>query len=72
MWIIKIIKIKCFFPPRTNTDASILVYKVRPERTIFNMYTRSQLIFLALIPWGWYPIVRLKIIQNMKKLIYFN
>ena len=23
---------------KTNTDASILVYKVRPERTGFNMY----------------------------------
>ena len=36
------------------TDASILVYKVRPERTGFNMYaeyTRLQLTFLALVPW---------------------
>ena len=40
---------------QTNTDAIILVYKFRPERTDFNMYaeyTRSQLIFLALIPWN--------------------
>ena len=37
-----------------NTDASILVYKFRPERTGFNMYaeyTRPQLTFLALAPW---------------------
>ena len=36
-----------------NTDASILVYKFRPERTGFNMYaeyTRLQLTFLALLP----------------------
>ena len=37
----------------TNTDASILVYKFRPERTGFNMYaeyTQLQLTFLALKP----------------------
>ena len=37
----------------TNTDASILVYKSRPERTGFNMYaeyTQPQLTFLALVP----------------------
>ena len=36
---------------KTNTDASILVYKFRPERTGFNMYaeyTKLQLTFLAL------------------------
>ena len=36
-----------------NTDASILVYKFRPERTGFNMYaeyTQLQLTFLALVP----------------------
>jgi len=35
----------------TNTDASILVYKLRPERTGFNMYaeyTQLQLTFLVL------------------------
>ena len=40
---------------QTNTDASILVYKFRPERTGFNMYTehtRPQLTFLALVPWN--------------------
>ena len=34
-----------------NTEASILVYKCRPERTGFNMYaeyTQLQLTFLAL------------------------
>ena len=39
----------------TNTDASILVYKFRPERTVFNMYaeyTRKQLTILALETWG--------------------
>ena len=38
----------------TNNDASILVYKFRPERTGFNMYTeytQPQLTFLALYPW---------------------
>ena len=38
----------------TNADASILVYKSRPERTGFNMYaeyTRLQLTFLELVPW---------------------
>ena len=41
------------------TDASILVYKVRPERTGFNMYaeyTRLQLTFLAFVLYsrkGW-------------------
>ena len=36
-----------------NTNASILVYKYRPERTGFNMYaenTQPQLTFLALLP----------------------
>ena len=36
---------------KTNSDASILVYKFRPERTGFNMYaeyTKLQLTFLAL------------------------
>ena len=35
----------------TNTNASIIVYKFRPERTGFNMYTeytQPQLTFLAL------------------------
>ena len=39
---------------KTNTDASILLYKFRPERTCFNMYaeyTQLQLIFLASVPW---------------------
>ena len=38
---------------QTNTDVSILVYKLRPERTGFNMYaeyTQLQLTFLALVP----------------------
>ena len=38
-----------------RTDASILVYKFRPERTGFKMYaeyTQLQLAFLALQPWG--------------------
>ena len=52
MWIIKI---KCFAPPRilNETDASILVYKLRPKRTGFNMYAeyaQPQLTFLALVP----------------------
>ena len=37
----------------TNTDASILVYKLHPEITGFNMhaeYTRPQLTFFALVP----------------------
>ena len=37
-----------------NTDASILVYKFRPEITGFDMYaeyTQPQLTFLALQPW---------------------
>ena len=39
----------------SNTDASILVYKHRPERTGFNMYAENQnalqqLTFLALLP----------------------
>ena len=36
---------------KTNTDASILVYKLRPERTGFNMYaeyTQLKLTFLAI------------------------
>ena len=39
-----------------NTDASFLAYKVRPERTCFNMYaeyTRSKLTFLALVALHW-------------------
>ena len=38
---------------QTNTDASILVYEFRLERTGFNMYadyTRPQLTFLAVVP----------------------
>ena len=37
-----------------NTDASVLVYKHRPEKTGFNMYAENiqqQLTFLALLPW---------------------
>ena len=37
----------------TNRQTSILVYKFRPNRTVFNMYaeyTRLQLTFLALVP----------------------
>ena len=37
------------------TDASILVYKFRLQRTGFNMYaeyTQLQLTFLALEPWA--------------------
>ena len=40
-----------FFGYSTKTDASILVYKFRPERTGFNMYSeykQLQLTFLAL------------------------
>ena len=56
MWIIKIIKFDAFnlLGYWTNTDASILVSKFRPERTGFNMcveYTRLKLTFLALKPW---------------------
>ena len=56
MWIFKIIKIKCFYPPRILDEhwCIILVYKFRPERTGFNMYaeyTQPQLTFLALVPW---------------------
>ena len=39
---------------RKNTDASIIVYKRRPERTGFNMYaenTQQQLTFLTLLSW---------------------
>ena len=39
---------------KTNIDASIIVYKFRPEKTGFNMYTeytQPQLTFLALRPW---------------------
>ena len=51
----KLLKLNAFilFGYQTNTDASILVYKFRPERTGFNMdeeYTRPQLTFLALVP----------------------
>ena len=38
---------------QTNTDASILVYNLRPKRTGFNMnaeYTQPLLSFLALVP----------------------
>ena len=51
MSIIKIIKIKCFYPPKRTLNASILVYKFRPERTSFNMYAKYmqlQLTFLAI------------------------
>ena len=58
MWIIKIVKIKCFYPPRIleETDASILVYihATVTEITGFNMNAENkqqQLIFLALLPW---------------------
>ena len=52
--MIKIIKIKRIYSPRIlDTDASILVYKYRPEKTGFNMNaekTQQQLTFLALLP----------------------
>ena len=56
MLIIKIVKIKCSNPSRILNEqynASILVYKFRPERTGFNMYTeytKLQLTFLTLQP----------------------
>ena len=49
-----------FLGYQTNTDASILVKKFRPERTGFKMYaeyTRLQLIFLALVPWSFHGTV---------------
>ena len=51
----KLSKLNAFFllGYLSNTDASILVYKFRPERTGFNMYaeyTQQQLTFLALNP----------------------
>jgi len=39
----------------TSSDASILVYKFRPERTGFNMYveyTQPKLTFLAFVPFA--------------------
>ena len=51
---------------KTHTDASILVYKFRPEGTGFNKYaeyTRPQLTFFALIPW-------IKVLKGYK--IYFT
>ena len=56
MEVIKIININAFIllGYKRNTDASILVYKYRPERTGFNMYvenTQLQLTFLTLLPW---------------------
>ena len=56
MLIIKIFKIRRFYPSRIleETDAFILVDKHRPEKTGFNMYaenTQQQLTFLALLPW---------------------
>ena len=50
----------------TNTDASILVYKFRPERTGFNMYaeyTQLQLTFLALHSWSYALYVKMFIMQ---------
>jgi len=60
----------------TNTDASILVYKFRPERTGFNMYaeyTRPQLTFLALVLWGfaWSENVKNKKV-NIVAVIHFK
>ena len=52
--ISKLSKFNGFLGYKTNTDASILVYKFRPERSGFNMYaeyTQLQLTFLALKPW---------------------
>ena len=51
--ISKLSKFNGFLGYKTNTDASILVYNYRSERTGFNMYaeyTQLQLTFLALIP----------------------
>ena len=50
----KLSKFNAFNLLGSNTDASILVYKFRPERTGFNMYeeyARPQLTFIALLPW---------------------
>ena len=50
-------KLLCEFSKLSNTDASIIVYKFRPERTGFNMYaeyTRPRLTFLALVSWDKY------------------
>ena len=56
MLIIKIFKIRRFYPSRIleETDPFILVDKHRPEITGFNMYaenTQQQLTFLALLHW---------------------
>ena len=53
--LLKLSKLNAFILLRyqTNTDASILVYKFRSERTGFNMYaeyTQLQLTFLPLVP----------------------
>ena len=51
-----------------NTDASIIVYKFRPERTGFNMYTeytQPQLTFLTLQPWkGLSDVIYISYIDN--------
>ena len=54
MWITKLSKLKAFIllGYLKNTDATILVYKHRPERTGFNVYaenTHQQLTLLALL-----------------------
>ena len=55
----------------SDTDASILVYKFRPEITGFNMYaeyTRPQLTFLALVPWTTLTIVTSKLFKGIVSL----
>ena len=56
MWIIKIIKIKCFYPPRILNE-HLCIYsclQIPPRENWFQYVpenTQPQLTFLALLPW---------------------
>ena len=68
VWIIKIIKIKYFYPPRilTNTDASILVYNYRPERTWFQYVRREYATAIN------FPYITTLIITKLRTFTCFN
>ena len=58
-----------------NTEASILAYKFRPERTGFNMYakyTQLKLTFLAFLQNVVYLLCAINITGDMKNLLRFQ
>ena len=62
-----------FLGYQMNTDASILVYEFRPERTGFNMHAEyTQLTFLALVPCFYRSELNINVESKRKDIVIDN